>query len=162
MRSVTIDHGGGLRSSVSYLSEILVETGMRGHRRCCDWEVRDAPTVRRPCISRCGSMGSTSTRSLHLLCGAGEPEPPVSPSSSRTGVRPGLGGQVAGPAVPILVDVRSGLLGGTFDPPHIAHLLAGEVAYRQLRLDRIIYLPAGSPWQKADRKVSSAASSMAR
>ena len=29
MRSVTIDHGGGLRSSVSYLSEILVETGMR-------------------------------------------------------------------------------------------------------------------------------------
>jgi nicotinate-nucleotide adenylyltransferase len=74
----------------------------------------------------------------------------------RTGVRPGLGGQVAGLAVPILVDVRSGLLGGTFDPPHIAHLLAGEVAYRQLRLDRIIYIPAGSPWQKADRKVSSA------
>jgi nicotinate-nucleotide adenylyltransferase len=60
-------------------------------------------------------------------------------------------------AVPILVDVRSGLLGGTFDPPHIAHLLAGEVAYRQLRLDRIIYVPAGSPWQKADRKVSSEA-----
>ncbi len=58
--------------------------------------------------------------------------------------------------VPILVDVRSGLLGGTFDPPHIAHLLAGEVAYRQLGLDRVIYLPAGSPWQKADRKISSA------
>lgn len=58
--------------------------------------------------------------------------------------------------VPILVDVRSGLLGGTFDPPHIAHLLAGEVAYRQLGLDRVIYLPAGSPWQKADRKVSPA------
>lgn len=52
--------------------------------------------------------------------------------------------------------VRSGLLGGTFDPPHIAHLLAGEVAYRQLGLDRIIYVPAGSPWQKADRKVSAA------
>ena len=59
-------------------------------------------------------------------------------------------------AVPILVGVLSGLLGGTFDPPHIAHLLAGEVAYRQLGLDRIIYLPAGSPWQKADREVSSA------
>lgn len=58
--------------------------------------------------------------------------------------------------VPILVGVRSGLLGGTFDPPHIAHLLAGEVAYRQLGLDRIIYMPAGSPWQKADRKVSAA------
>ena len=50
--------------------------------------------------------------------------------------------------------VRSGLLGGTFDPPHIAHLLAGEVAYRQLGLDRVIYMPAGLPWQKADRKVS--------
>jgi nicotinate-nucleotide adenylyltransferase len=59
-------------------------------------------------------------------------------------------------AVPILGGVRSGLLGGTFDPPHIAHLLAGEVAYRQLGLDRVIYLPAGSPWQKADRRVSSA------
>ncbi|HUP15065.1 MAG TPA: nicotinate-nucleotide adenylyltransferase [Acidimicrobiia bacterium] len=72
---------------------------------------------------------------------------------------PGLVGPVGSVAtfvVPILVDVRSGLLGGTFDPPHIAHLLAGEVAYRQLGLDRVIYLPAGSPWQKADRKVSSA------
>lgn len=65
-------------------------------------------------------------------------------------------GSVATFAVPILGGVRSGLLGGTFDPPHIAHLLAGEVAYRQLGLDRVIYLPAGSPWQKADRRVSSA------
>jgi nicotinate-nucleotide adenylyltransferase len=63
---------------------------------------------------------------------------------------------VATLAVPILGGVRSGLLGGTFDPPHIAHLLAGEVAYRQLGLDRVIYLPAGSPWQKADRRVSAA------
>ena len=58
--------------------------------------------------------------------------------------------------IPILPEVRSGLLGGTFDPPHVAHLLAGEVAYRQLGLERIIYLPAGSPWQKVDRKVSPA------
>lgn len=65
-------------------------------------------------------------------------------------------GSVAISVVPILVYVRSGLLGGTFDPPHLAHLLAGEVAFRQLELDRIIYLPAGSPWQKADREVSSA------
>ena len=65
-------------------------------------------------------------------------------------------GSVATLSAPILGGVRSGLLGGTFDPPHIAHLLAGEVAYRQLGLDRVIYLPAGSPWQKADRRVSSA------
>lgn len=56
----------------------------------------------------------------------------------------------------MLAKVRSGLLGGTFDPPHIAHLLAGEVAYRQLGLDRVVFIPAGSPWQKAGRKVSSA------
>jgi nicotinate-nucleotide adenylyltransferase len=56
----------------------------------------------------------------------------------------------------MLAPVRSGLLGGTFDPPHIAHLLAGEGAYRQLALDRVIFMPAGLPWQKADRVVSSA------
>lgn len=56
----------------------------------------------------------------------------------------------------MLAPVRSGLLGGTFDPPHIAHLLAGEGAYRQLALDRVIFIPAGLPWQKADRVVSSA------
>jgi nicotinate-nucleotide adenylyltransferase len=56
----------------------------------------------------------------------------------------------------MLAPVRSGLLGGTFDPPHIAHLLAGEGAFRQLALDRVIFMPAGSPWQKADRVVSSA------
>lgn len=58
--------------------------------------------------------------------------------------------------LPILGWVRSGLLGGTFDPPHIAHLLAGEVAFRQLGLDRVIFMPAGSPWQKAGREVSAA------
>lgn len=56
----------------------------------------------------------------------------------------------------MLAPVSSGLMGGTFDPPHIAHLLAGEVAYRQLGLDRVLFIPAGSPWQKAGRDVSQA------
>src|SRR5690606_36678870 len=55
---------------------------------------------------------------------------------------------------PILAGVRIGLLGGTFDPPHLAHLHTGEVAYRQLGLDRVVFMPAGAPWQKAGRKVS--------
>jgi nicotinate-nucleotide adenylyltransferase len=46
------------------------------------------------------------------------------------------------------------LLGGTFDPPHVAHLVAGEVAYRQLGADRVTFVPAGAPWQKAGRQVS--------
>ncbi|MFP3914756.1 MAG: nicotinate-nucleotide adenylyltransferase [Actinomycetota bacterium] len=50
--------------------------------------------------------------------------------------------------------MRIGILGGTFDPPHLAHLHTGEVAYRQLGLDRVLYMPAGAPWQKAGRRVS--------
>lgn len=50
--------------------------------------------------------------------------------------------------------MRRVLLGGTFDPPHIAHLVAGEVAYRQLGADEVTYVPAGAPWQKSGRIVT--------
>ncbi|MGH8937431.1 MAG: nicotinate-nucleotide adenylyltransferase [Acidimicrobiia bacterium] len=50
--------------------------------------------------------------------------------------------------------MRRGILGGTFDPPHLAHLVAAETAYRQLGLDVVTFLPAGSPWQKAGHPVS--------
>jgi len=49
------------------------------------------------------------------------------------------------------------ILGGTFDPPHIAHLAAGEAAYEQLGVDSVVFLPAGRPWQKAGTDVSAAA-----
>lgn len=49
-----------------------------------------------------------------------------------------------------------GILGGTFDPPHVAHLVAAEAAYRQFGLSGVTFLPAGAPWQKAGRPVSSA------
>jgi nicotinate-nucleotide adenylyltransferase len=49
-----------------------------------------------------------------------------------------------------------GILGGTFDPPHLAHLVAAEMAYRQLSLERVTFLPAGVPWQKHDQRVSAA------
>jgi nicotinate-nucleotide adenylyltransferase len=52
--------------------------------------------------------------------------------------------------------VRRGLLGGTFDPPHLAHLVAAEAAYRDLGLDVVTFLPAGSPWQKAGGRVTPA------
>lgn len=52
--------------------------------------------------------------------------------------------------------MRRGILGGTFDPPHLAHLIAGEAAYRQLGLDVVSFVPAGAPWQKADDGVTAA------
>jgi nicotinate-nucleotide adenylyltransferase len=52
--------------------------------------------------------------------------------------------------------MQRGILGGTFDPPHLAHLFAGEAAYRDLDLDVVTFMPAGAPWQKADRMVSAA------
>jgi nicotinate-nucleotide adenylyltransferase len=39
--------------------------------------------------------------------------------------------------------VRLGFLGGTFDPPHIGHLLAASDAYEALELDRLLFVPAG-------------------
>lgn len=51
--------------------------------------------------------------------------------------------------------MRRAILGGTFDPPHLAHLVAGEAAYRQLDLDVVTFLPAGRPWQKSGRRVTS-------
>lgn len=56
----------------------------------------------------------------------------------------------------MLPAVRRGILGGTFDPPHLAHLLAGEAAYHQIELDVVSFVPAGAPWQKADRSVTEA------
>lgn len=56
----------------------------------------------------------------------------------------------------MLLRVRRGILGGTFDPPHLAHLFAGEAAYRDLGLDVVTFIPAGAPWQKAGRQMTSA------
>ena len=51
--------------------------------------------------------------------------------------------------------MRVGILGGTFDPPHIAHLILAEVAREQLNLDKVLFIPAGDPWRKSDRTVTS-------
>lgn len=52
--------------------------------------------------------------------------------------------------------MRLGVLGGTFDPPHIAHLVFAEQARQQLALDRVLFIPAGDPWRKAALKVTPA------
>ncbi len=45
--------------------------------------------------------------------------------------------------------MRIALFGGTFDPPHIGHLLMAEAAQAQFHLDRVVFLPTGQPPHKS-------------
>ena len=47
---------------------------------------------------------------------------------------------------------RIGIMGGTFDPIHIGHLILGETAYHQFHLDNVLFMPAGNPPHKQDRE----------
>ena len=53
---------------------------------------------------------------------------------------------------------RVGLFGGTFDPPHRAHLAFAHAALAALHLDEIRFVPAGQPWQKTGSGKRGAAS----
>jgi nicotinate-nucleotide adenylyltransferase len=46
---------------------------------------------------------------------------------------------------------RLGILGGTFDPVHVAHLAAAAAARDELGLARVLVVVAGDPWQKRGR-----------
>lgn len=46
---------------------------------------------------------------------------------------------------------RIGILGGTFDPIHNGHLHVARSARDLLRLDQVVLLPAGDPWQKTSQ-----------
>lgn len=47
--------------------------------------------------------------------------------------------------------MRVGLLGGTFDPPHVGHWLAAVDAHEALELDRLVFVPAAQQPLKLDR-----------
>lgn len=49
---------------------------------------------------------------------------------------------------------RLGVMGGTFDPLHWAHLLAAETARVRFGLERVLFVPAGQPPHKSDAIVT--------
>jgi len=55
---------------------------------------------------------------------------------------------------------RLGVFGGSFDPPHLAHVALVECAIDQLQLDRVQVLPTGQAWYKS-RELSDAAHRLA-
>jgi len=51
---------------------------------------------------------------------------------------------------------RIGVMGGTFDPVHHGHLVAGSEVAHIFALDEVVFVPTGQPYQKDDRTVSPA------
>jgi nicotinate-nucleotide adenylyltransferase len=51
---------------------------------------------------------------------------------------------------------RIGVLGGTFDPPHLGHLRAAEVVRDALGLEKVLFVPASTPPHKASPPVTEA------
>jgi nicotinate-nucleotide adenylyltransferase len=50
--------------------------------------------------------------------------------------------------------MRIGIFGGSFDPPHVGHLLAAQDAYEALSLDRMLVIPAGQQPLKRGMRTS--------
>lgn len=51
---------------------------------------------------------------------------------------------------------KVGILGGTFDPVHIAHLMLAECAWQQFELDTVLIMPSGTPPHKAEKGITDA------
>jgi nicotinate-nucleotide adenylyltransferase len=51
---------------------------------------------------------------------------------------------------------RLGVFGGTFDPVHVAHVVVAAETRSALRLDRVLLVVAGDPWQKRGKVVAPA------
>lgn len=49
---------------------------------------------------------------------------------------------------------RLGIVGGSFDPPHVAHLIMAETVREALQLDLVLFMPAGTQPLKQDREAT--------
>lgn len=52
--------------------------------------------------------------------------------------------------------LNAALFGGSFNPIHVGHLMVAEGALDALKLDRVVFVPAGSPPHKSGRELASA------
>lgn len=50
---------------------------------------------------------------------------------------------------------RIGIMGGTFNPIHIGHLMVAERAYEQFELDKVLIMPTNNPPHKPDASIAS-------
>jgi len=50
--------------------------------------------------------------------------------------------------------MKIGVLGGTFDPIHLGHLIVAEEARARLNLTQTLFVPAGQPWLKTNNVIS--------
>lgn len=52
---------------------------------------------------------------------------------------------------------RLGIFGGTFDPPHIGHLIIAQMSLIELELDKVLFIPCGNPPHKNGREITDSA-----
>jgi len=53
-----------------------------------------------------------------------------------------------------VAESRLGVLGGTFDPVHLGHLIIAEWVREKLSLSKVLFVPAGQPWVKEGIQIS--------
>jgi nicotinate-nucleotide adenylyltransferase len=57
-------------------------------------------------------------------------------------------------SIPGAATIRIGVIGGTFDPPHIGHLVIAQEAMAYLNLDQVLFAPTHQPPHKLDQRIT--------